>query len=179
MRRLVCGGGVCGDCDCGWVGHGGTVWWRDRAGTGPGRVGVGGSKRVACRQQGGATMWPLEGCQRSSHPHCLPMSDSHTTTTTHTVIDSRLPASLSPCRRPQVGNAAFAAEYRCLVPDSWAVVNDQDPVTRIPTVGGWLLQAGVAAAAARSGSYCCPGRRLSVVGCGWVWLLGGLWRGLF
>ncbi|EFN52844.1 hypothetical protein CHLNCDRAFT_138296 [Chlorella variabilis] len=36
---------------------------------------------------------------------------------------------------PRVGNAAFAAEYRCLVPDSWAVVNDQDPVTRIPTVG--------------------------------------------
>lgn len=38
----------------------------------------------------------------------------------------------------QVGNRAFAGEFRKLVPDSWAVVNDQDPVARVPATGGWV-----------------------------------------
>ncbi|KAL4856892.1 Lipase [Chlorella vulgaris] len=36
---------------------------------------------------------------------------------------------------PKVGNGAFASEFMSLVSDSWAVINDQDPIPRIPTTG--------------------------------------------
>lgn len=71
--------------------------------------------------------FPLETCQAGSFCSaglwaiCTPADAPHAA-----------PAPLQPC---QVGNAAFAAEYRGLVPDSWGVVNDQDPVPRIPGYG--------------------------------------------
>jgi len=33
---------------------------------------------------------------------------------------------------PRVGNHAFAHEYNAMVPEHFAVINDQDPVTRVP-----------------------------------------------
>lgn len=38
---------------------------------------------------------------------------------------------------PKVGNSAFAAEFHELVPDSWSLVNDQDPVPRVPAGTGF------------------------------------------
>ncbi len=43
------------------------------------------------------------------------------------------PSNSPPTRRPSPrSNAAFAAEYNALLPNTWAVVNDQDPIARIP-----------------------------------------------
>lgn len=41
---------------------------------------------------------------------------------------------------PRVGNAPFAAEQAAAVPDTWAVVNAQDPVPRVPK--GWYSRSG-------------------------------------
>ncbi|KAL6784855.1 hypothetical protein ACKKBF_B03500 [Auxenochlorella protothecoides x Auxenochlorella symbiontica] len=41
---------------------------------------------------------------------------------------------------PRVGNGPFVQEFLTLVPDCWAMVNDQDPVPRIPK--GWFHNAG-------------------------------------
>lgn len=37
----------------------------------------------------------------------------------------------------QVGNRAFAARFKLECPNSWAVVNQQDPVPRVPGTGGF------------------------------------------
>ncbi len=43
---------------------------------------------------------------------------------------------------PQVGNPAFSWLYRSLVPNTFGVVNDQDPVPRVPATGGSMLLRG-------------------------------------
>jgi hypothetical protein len=48
-----------------------------------------------------------------------------------------LPSERSPPRfETQVGNRAFAALHRGAVRSAFQVVNDQDPVPRVPTTGG-------------------------------------------
>lgn len=56
--------------------------------------------------------------------------------------------------QPRVGNNAFAHEYNELVPEHFAVINDQDPVTRIPKasykrVGNRILVNGLGDIAVR------------------------------
>ncbi|KAL6784853.1 hypothetical protein ACKKBF_B03495 [Auxenochlorella protothecoides x Auxenochlorella symbiontica] len=41
---------------------------------------------------------------------------------------------------PRVGNGPFATEHRAAVPDCWSVINNQDPIPRIPK--GWFHGAG-------------------------------------
>ena len=48
------------------------------------------------------------------------------------------------CVMRQVGIGAFAGEYRSLVPDSWAMVNRQDPVPRVPNTGACAVHAAPA-----------------------------------
>lgn len=49
---------------------------------------------------------------------------------------------------PQVGNRAFAARFRLECPNCWALVNQQDPVPRVPGTGepsrgcGWCSPGG-------------------------------------
>ena len=46
---------------------------------------------------------------------------------------------------PRTGNTAFQSEYNVLVPDSWAVINDQVPPPAVGTWGGgwWCCGRGV------------------------------------
>ena len=39
------------------------------------------------------------------------------------------------CSQLQVGNRAFAARFKLECPNSWALVNEQDPVPRVPGNG--------------------------------------------
>ncbi|KAK2077296.1 hypothetical protein QBZ16_004930 [Prototheca wickerhamii] len=51
-----------------------------------------------------------------------------------------LPMTVYTYGAPRVGNLGFVQEYLRRVPDTWAVVNDQDPIPRIPK--GWFHNAG-------------------------------------
>lgn len=55
-----------------------------------------------------------------------------------------LPPPAAPA--PQVGNSAFAEELRAKVPDSFALVHDQDPIPRVPASAGEGLGAAWRAA---------------------------------
>ena len=47
------------------------------------------------------------------------------------------------CSQLQVGNRAFAARFKLECPNSWALVNEQDPVPRVPGNGQLGLALGL------------------------------------
>ncbi len=54
-----------------------------------------------------------------------------------------LPCCPLPPAPLQVGNRAFAARFKLECPNSWALVNEQDPVPRVPGTGEPLSSLSV------------------------------------